>query len=346
MGLQRRFRLLLAAVFAAVCLLGLAAPASAADAVTQPVRLAAFKPEVHAWARVESAAPLVLRMPLAARIQRLLVSPGQAVGAGAPLVLLGGPRLDGQLAVAKAEVAAARRLSAAAERSAASARRSFPSFINRRQLDAAQAGLDAARGRLARARAELRALSKQTTIASPVAATVSAIHAATGADLPAGAPLLDLVARSGLLLRAEVFGRAPPVGSRGRFVPDDGGDAVPVRLAAWLPERAADGARVADFSATGSGTDWQEGEAGEVVMSGPAQTAVAVPVAALILDAGRWLVLTDRGGRLAPVRVEPGPTRGGEALLLRGPAPGTPVVVRQAYLLFHRDLAAHYAPPD
>ena len=336
------FRLLLAAVWFFL----LTGPASATDAVTQPAREAVFTPEVHAWARVHSAAPLALRMPLAARVRRVLVSPGQAVAAGAPLLLLGGPRLDGQLAVAQAELEAARAQCAAAERTAASARRSFPSFINRRQLEAAQAGLGAARGRLARARAELRALTAQARIASPVAATVSAIHAATGADLPAGAPLLDLVARSGLLLRAEVFGRAPPVGSRGRFVPDDGGDAVPVRLAAWLPERAADGARVADFAATGSGTDWQEGEAGEVVMSGPAQTAVAVPVAALILDAGRWLVLTDRGGRLAPVRVEPGPTRGGEALLLRGPAPGTPVVVRQAYLLFHRDLAAHYAPPD
>lgn len=75
------FRLLLAAVW----LLGLAAPASATDAVTQPARKAVFTPEVHAWARVHSAAPLALRMPLAARVRRVRVSPGQAVAAGADL---------------------------------------------------------------------------------------------------------------------------------------------------------------------------------------------------------------------------------------------------------------------
>lgn len=336
------FRLLLAAAW----LLGLASPAFATDAVTLPAREAVFKPEVHAWARVHSVAQMALRMPLAARLQRVLVSPGQVVGVGAPLVLLGGPRLDGQISVAKADAEAARIQRDAAEKTAASALRSFPSFINRRQLDAAQAGLGLARGRLAQALARQRALLAQATISSPVAATVSAIHAAAGADLPAGAPLLNLLARGGLWLRAEVFGQTLPIGSLGHFVPADGGATVPVRLVAWLPARSADGARVANFAATGAGADWQDGEAGEVVMAGPEQTAVAVPAGALILDAGRWFVLTDQGGRLIPVRVEPGPTQGDDVLLLRGIAPGTPVVVRQAYLLFHRDLAARYTPPD
>jgi hypothetical protein len=44
--------------------------------------------------------------------------------------------------------------------------------------------------------------------------------------------------------------------------------------------------------------------------------------------------------------VTPGPTRGADVLITRGLRPGQSVVVRAAGLLFHRDFAARYAPPD
>ena len=73
---------------------------------------------------------------------------------------------------------------------------------------------------------------------------------------------------------------------------------------------------------------------------------MAVPAGALIPDAGHWYVLTERTGKLLPQAVTPGPTQGDDVLILKGLAPGTPVVVRQAYALYHRDFAAHYTPPD
>jgi len=319
------------------------ATAAFATPVTLPARAVSFRPEIHAWAWVETVAPLTLRMPLAARVEKLAATPGQLVAAGVPLVKLGGPQLAGELAAVWARVEAAKNELAAAEQSAASVARSYPAFANQRTLDAAQANLAAARGRLEQAQADEQALYAQTWLKSPLPATVSRFEAARGADLPAGAPLLTLLPRDALWLRAEVF-TVLPTDATSVFRPVDG-PAVPVRLVADLPARAANGARVANFAPLGA-AGWQAGEAGEVIASGPPRPAVAVPAGALILDAGQWYVLVDGNGKLSAQRVVPGPSRGEEVLILEGLQAGVPVVVRQAYLLYHRDFAIHYTPPD
>ncbi|MCG6941663.1 MAG: hypothetical protein LJE69_10485 [Thiohalocapsa sp.] len=68
--------------------------------------------------------------------------------------------------------------------------------------------------------------------------------------------------------------------------------------------------------------------------------------AALILDQGRWWVLTETPGGLVRRAVEPGPARGDHTLILKGLAAGDAVVSRDAYLRFHRDFGQHYTPPD
>lgn len=316
-----------------------------ADPVTQPARAVSYRTETHAWARVESVAPLELRTPVAGRVERMNAVPGQAVAAGTPLVWLAGPRLGGELAAASARANAARGELSAAEQSAASVARNYPALVDRRTLEAAHAAVAAAKGRLAEADAARLALVTQTRLTSPLAAVVSAVSAVPGTDLPAGAPLVTLLPRGRLWLRAEVFGPRPQPGGEARFVPV-GGAPIPVRLANELPARAADGAREMNFAPVAADPDWQAGEVGEVVVSGPAQSAVAVPAAALILDAGRWYVLTDARGKLAAQAVKPGPTRGDDVLVLAGLDAGTRVVVRQAYLLYHRGFAARYTPPD
>lgn len=81
-------------------------------------------------------------------------------------------------------------------------------------------------------------------------------------------------------------------------------------------------------------------------MSGPPRAAVAVPASALILDAGKWYVLTDTSGKLARQPVVPGPAQGTDVVITTSLRPGVPVVVREAYLLYHRNFAAQYTPPD
>lgn len=315
-----------------------------ADPVTLPARAVSYRPELHGWARVEAVAPLTLRMPLAARVVKLAAIPGRPVAAGEPLVWLGGPRLAGERATARARVATAAQELVAARQSAASVERTYPALANRQALAAARAAVAAARGRLAETLAAQRALDAQTMLTSPLAAVVDKVESAPGTDLAAGAPLLTLLPQAQLWLRAELFGAAPPAGSAARFASAEGA-AVTVHLAGELPARAANGARVLNY-ALPADRPWQAGQSGRLVIAGVPEPAVAVPADALILDAGRWYVLAERAGKLLPQAVTPGPTRGDDVLILQGLAPGTPVVVRQAYALYHRDFAAHYTPPD
>jgi multidrug efflux pump subunit AcrA (membrane-fusion protein) len=315
--------------------------------VTLPARAVNYRPEVHGWAQVESLAPLVLRTPVASRVATVLVTPGQMVSAGQPLIRLAGPRLDGELSAARARWRAARHELEAAQRTAASAQRTYPVVTDRKALDAAQSAAAAAESEAAAAHAALETLQAQQTLSSPASAVVSEVDAAAaGADLAAGTPLLTLLPHGSLWLRVELFGnQALPATTKARFMPAGGGAVLAVHRIAELPARAPDGARVFNFAADVSSA-WQAGETGDLVWQGTPQRAVAVPAEALVLNAGRWYVLTDVDGKLATQVVTPGPAHGADVLITQGLQAGVPVVVQQAYLLFHRNFSAQYAPPD
>lgn len=314
--------------------------------VTLPARAVQYQPKMHAWAQVEALAPLVLRTSVAARVDKVFVVPGQTVKAGEPLVTLAGPNFKGELSAARARWQAARRELEAALRTLAAAKRTYPVVTDRKTLDAAQAGLAAAESESAAARAALATLQAQRTLDSPAPAVVGAVSVAAGTDLPAGTPLLTLLPQGSLWLRVEVFGDQPlHETTAARFLPSDGGPPIAVQRVAELPARAPDGARVFNFKAKGS-APWQSGETGELVWQGSPVTAVAVPSEALVLDAGHWYVLTYVRGKLVAQAVTPGPPHGTDTLITHGLRAGMPVVVRQAYLLFHRNFSAQYAPPD
>ena len=316
------------------------------DPVTVTARAMTYRPTIRAWARVEAVAPLVLRTSSQARVLELRVVPGQSVAAGERLAHLAGPRVEADTTIARARLRAAQGELVAAQQGAASAKRTYPVVTNRQALAAAMATLAAARGKLAEARAELTALGSQEWLSSPVAAVVSDVKADSGTDLPAGAAVITLLPQGQLWLRAEVFDATPiPAASEGRFTPADGSVATAVHAVAELPARAANGARVIDLAPRDAAA-WQAGEAGELILHGAPRSAVAVPASALVLDAGKWFVLTDTAGKLAAQRVTPGPARGADVLVMAGLRAGVPVVVRQAYLLYHRQFAAQYAPPD
>lgn len=332
----------------AVCLLALAGMAGSALAhpLTLPARAVHYHPESQTWAQVEAIAPLVLRAAVPARVSEIRVTPGQQVTAGEPLVGLAGPQLTSQIASARARMRAAQRELTAAKYSAASAQRTYPVVTNRQQLAAAQAALAAAQGQLAESKAAVTALHAQQWLTSPVSATVDKVSAAVGTDLPAGTPVLTLLPHGRLWLRVEWFGPSPiPRPVTARFLPASGGHTIPVHLTAELPRRGANGAQVLNFAPTKT-ADWQAGDTGELVLSGPLETALEVPASALVLDAGKWYVLTDAKGKLAAQQVTPGPTRGSDVLITSGLKAGAPVVVREAYLLYHRHIAAQYAPSD
>ena len=81
-------------------------------------------------------------------------------------------------------------------------------------------------------------------------------------------------------------------------------------------------------------------------MSPPGVPGGAVPSGALILDKGRWwaVVHTPQGDH--PVQVTPGPAHGDNTVIEAGLQPGDDVIVVDAYLLYHRGIAALFQPPD
>lgn len=329
----------------ALLLVALVTPAVAAP-VTLPSRAVHYQPEVRAWAQVEPLAPLVLRTAVAAQVETVRVVPGQMVASSQPLITLAGPQLKAALATARARVQAAKSELAAARGTEASAKRTFPVATDRKTLDAAKSALAAAQAELATAQATLTSLKAQQTLRSRTAARVESVEVAPGTPLPADTPVVTLVPERSQWLRVEWFDAQMPVpNATARFLPGNGEPAVPVHLVAALPARAPNGARILNFAPVGS-SDWQAGEAGELVWQGLPQSAVAVPAESLILDAGHWYVLVDTGGKLIAQAVTPGPARGSDVLITHGLKPGVPIVVRQAYLLFHRNFAAQYAPAD
>lgn len=329
----------------ALLLAALATPVIAAP-VTLRARAVHYRPEVHAWARVEPLAPLALRAAVAAQVTSVHVVPGQRVAAGQRLATLAGPQFDSKLVAARARVLAAQGELAGARRTEASAQRTFPVVTDRKTLDAAESARAAAEASLTTAQAALTNLRAQQILRSPTAARVESVDVAPGTSVPAGTSVLTLVPEASAWLRVEWFdAQTPAPGAIARYVRGSGAPAVGVRFVAALPARAPNGARILNFVPAGS-SNWQVGDTGELVWQGSPRNAVAVPAAALILDAGRWYVLVDRNGRLTAQAVTPGPARGPDVLITRGLRPGAPVVVRQAYLLFHHDFAAHYAPAD
>jgi len=340
---------------ALLLLAGLGMPAAPQDSRTGevaavPAQATTYRPEVRGYARVDPIQTLTIKAGLEGVIADLTVRPGQSLSSGEVVAHLGGPDQKRAIADAQAQLSAAQKVFAAARDAERAVQGTYRLKLgDRPQLDQAREDLANAEARVAEAKAALVRLQSSSTIVSPVSGRVLSLSAANGDRVPRDGPVLALQPDHDLWLQA-IFYEAPAglltPGRRARFRPAGREQEVPVLLAEVLPSLRPDGGLTAFFDAAEPAAGWQGGATGEVVVEGEPRAGVAVPNAALILDRGRWWVLEKVPGGLRRQRVEPGPTRGGRTLVRRGLAAGDEVVVRDAYLLFHRDFGAHYTPPD
>ena len=187
------------------------------------------------------------------------------------------------------------------------------------------------------------------TLSAPVDATVLMASAAAGQPVGAAQPILTLQTPYRLWLRAVYYGfdlSSIRAGMRGTFSPANGSESVPVRVCAVFGLlEAGGGASITMLPATPSAT-WIDGEFGTVTLDLPPRVLVAVPTRSLILDQGKWWVMVHTLKGDQPQAVVPGPSRGWETFLEHGLAPGTQVLVDNAYLVFHQDISQRYQPPD
>lgn len=331
-------------------LIALACGTARADDGSVAARAAEAATTLSAYARVEPIALLRLKAASSGVLTGLRVVPGERVAAGAALARLAGPEAAARLAQDRGRLDTAQAALKAARGALAAARqRRAERLATRQAVVRAAADVAQARARRDAARAGLAAARAARALHAPVAGTVLALEAADGERVAPGQTILTLQPADALWLKAAFYGRAARAlraGMRGRFTPANGGSGVPVRVRSVYGALRADGAREAGLVAAGPDPGWLSGEAGSVVLEGPTRTLAAVPTRALILDAGRWWVLVHGSQGDKRRAVTPGPSRGEWTLIRRGLTPGTRVVVTNAYLEFHREVARRYAPPD
>ncbi|HVC11148.1 MAG TPA: efflux RND transporter periplasmic adaptor subunit [Burkholderiales bacterium] len=330
--------------------LALSCGAARADGGVVAARAASVAPTLSAFARVEPVALARLNAASAGIVAGLRAVPGDRVEAGAALGRLAGPEIGALLAQRRSALAAAQAALGAARQALAAARQDEGLRLATRET-VAQAEAAAIRARVQRdaAKSRLAAARAAADLRAPATGTILTLDAADGERLVQGQTILTVQPADGLWLRAALYGRAARqvhAGMTGRFAPAGGGASIAVRVRSVFGALQPDGARAVGLVALGGQPEWINGEAGSVALEAAKKTFAEVPTRALILDRGQWWVLV-RGAHGDERRtVTPGPSRGEWTLIERGVEPGTQVVVENAYLEFHRDVARRYQPPD
>jgi hypothetical protein len=108
----------------------------------------------------------------------------------------------------------------------------------------------------------------------------------------------------------------------------------------------AGGGETIALDATNPRSSWISGEFGTVILKLTAEQIVEVPTRALIVNQGKWWVLVHTAQGNHPQEVVPGLAEGWNTFIESGLAPGTQIVVSNAYLLFHSGIAEQYQIPD
>jgi RND family efflux transporter MFP subunit len=321
------------------------------------VREQAVAAEYPAYAQVRPMAVVPVPALQAGTVTSMRVGPGAAVTAGEPLAILSGPEIQSALISRQGAVRTAATRLTAANRALEAERRQLAGQLSTRQsVAAAESAVAAATAALQSAQAQLDVARQSGTLRAPSAGTVIAVSVGRGQRVMAGQAVLTLQPSDSLWLEATYYGQdaaAIRVGMPGRFEPV-AGSAVPVRVASVVAALAPDGGEKVGLLATGAGTGaaatqvtpWLNGEWGNVTVSGPARRIAVVPTAALIVDQAKWWVVVRTPSGDRQQAVVPGQAHGWMTYVEKGLEPGEQVVVQNAYLEFHRDIARRYTPPD
>ncbi|MGH7017799.1 MAG: efflux RND transporter periplasmic adaptor subunit, partial [Caulobacteraceae bacterium] len=302
------------------------APRPTALVTVAPVRSGEVDQTIEAYGTVAGSpvATRTLSLPRAVVVDEVLVAPGEAVAAGAPLLVVG-PAPEAalawrqavdQLAFATTDLARVERLFAA-------------HLVASDQLDAARKTLADARAGLSAQKATGGGPGRQT-LNAPFAAIVSATSVEVGARPAANAPLIGLVARGGLVAKLEVEpDRAGSVRSGDPvLVSSPLGGAAPFSSKVSLVGRTVDATtRLVEVSAPLGSAPFGLGSAVEGRIVVARHVGMTVPRASVIWDEKGAHVFVVRNGEAHEVEVSPGETDG-EAIEISGPLkPGDEVAV-------------------
>lgn len=329
----------------AVCALG-----QSTDAGTIAVHAQNITPHLVAYGQVEPISLVPVDAAETGVVEGLRVVPGARVRAGQELARLSGPAMRTLLMQDEADVRSARSQLDAAQKSLAIERGQLPSHLTTRQaVHQAESAEAQAQTALDNAQSKLDSARQMVTLAAPTGGIVLAINSTNGQLVTAGQAVVTLQPDGGLWLRATYYGAALHsirAGVTGRFSPSDGGRPVAVRVCSAPEMLAAGGGESIALCPAQQHSSWLSGEAGTVTLDLPQRKLVAVPTRALVLNQGKWWVMVQTAKGDRPRQVTPGESRGWNTFIESGLAPGTKVIVNNAYLLFHANAAEQFQIPD
>lgn len=327
---------------------GHAVPAPGADFVVAHAHL--FAPRLIAFGQVEPVTLVPVAAAEAGIVGGLRLRPGARVHAGETLAHLKGPAIAALLAQSQASVRSAQAQRNTAVKLLAIAQQQLRTHMTTRQaVQEAESALAQSRVLLQNAESKLDAVRQAMIITSPANGTLLTLGTANGALVGAGHIVLTLQPAAGLWLRATYYGAdlaTVHAGMTGTFTPLDRSPGLPVRVVSIPGVLSSGGGESIALEPTAPRSGWLNGEAGMVALHLAPRRMVEVPTRALIVSQGKWWVLvhTDRGDQPRPVI--PGPSEGWNTWIESGIAPGAKVVVDNAYLLFHADIASQFQLPD
>ncbi len=323
-------------------------PWAAAGSPTITVQRRVLQAGCSTYAAVEPIAALALRALQDGTLEGWKVRPGAQVRRGQVLGHLEGTEHAQEVASARARWRQAESVLAFARKNERVVQAAYPAVSDLQKVQAAQEGVAEAQASLGAARAHWQAVEAASVLRAPANGLVTEVLVGNHQPLTAGTVLLRMQDPAQLWLRGTFYGadaeRVRP-GMHGAFFPLAGGTPLPVRVVTVFPDLRSDGGRSVGCRTSGHPT-WYSGEAGTLRLEGPPAVGPAVPDGALILDGMRWYVLVQHGKGFRRQEVTPGPAEGGWRWILKGVQPGETVLVKDAYLVFHRDVARSFTPPD
>jgi len=297
------------------------------------------------FASVKPVYKVVIRSSATGTLEDVHLVPGDHVTRGEQLGRLGGTSYRTALASARSTAKSASRALALARDQLKVDKARYPLLVDRGTVDQGKLLIARDRRNALNANATLGALEKHGALRSPVNGTVVRLTSSSGERVTPGDRLMTIQPSSKLWLIGSIYardmGRIRP-GMHGEFHPASGGPSTPVRVARLIPQSTGDGLGIGLVSASAP-PDWFSGEGGMVSLEAPSSNEPAVPDSALVLYKGHWWVVRESDGNLKPVQVVPDGSRNGWTWISAGLKTGTPVVVTDADLLFHKSFARKYS---
>ncbi len=278
----------------------------------------------------------------AGRIVSLLVREGQVVHKGQSLFHLGGPLIEGRLAILKNETANLKGRIQLAEKNIQTIREALSQkFANLGDLRSAEDALARLQLQLASARQRWQQLQDAIQVPAAFDGVFTGRRVSVGQEVKRGDPLGRLIAMEDLYIEATVFfeGKGAALEKKELRVLLPGGASIKGEILTVLPAATPQGAYRVWVTSKDLPASLRPGQtvSGELILATQKQ-ALAVPKGALVRDEEEnsyVFVQTASGYRKQPVKV--GERTEAWVQILSGLKPGERIVDKGAYELFFQD---------